>query len=177
MNARLEAQVLVAPRAEPAAAARAAQPGDADPFAHGEPGGARSERGRRADDLVAGHDVAAVRRQVALGEVQVGAAHAAGGDPHAHLAGPGLGTGRSTHRNGCELMRPGCATAHACIIRTGATSLGAGGPAASPAARYAPEVTRRRPSPLTVGTRDGPRSPAPDRRRRTARGPATSRGL
>ena len=63
-EARVEAQVLVAPAAEAAAPAGVAQPGDADPLAD------REARARPApsasttpDDLVAGHDVAAVRRR------------------------------------------------------------------------------------------------------------------
>ena len=51
----------------------------------------RYRRGRRAggvddaDDLVAGHDVGAVGGQIALGEMEVGAADAADRDPHPDL--------------------------------------------------------------------------------------------
>ena len=77
----------------------------------------RSRRRRRAasavaldyfaDDLVARNHALAQRRQLALDDVQIGAAHAA--SPHAeqHLAGPGVGTGISRISSGREAMLAG----------------------------------------------------------------------
>ncbi|GAB3270574.1 hypothetical protein GCM10027449_05580 [Sinomonas notoginsengisoli] len=42
---------------------------------------------------MAGDDAVPARREVALGEVQIGAAHAADQDPHEHLARAGHGIG------------------------------------------------------------------------------------
>jgi hypothetical protein len=83
------AQVLVAAPAVGAGAAGEAQPGDPHALADREPRAARAERLDGAHHLVAGHERQPARRQVALDDVQIGAAHAAGRDPHAHLAGAG----------------------------------------------------------------------------------------
>ena len=103
---RVFAEVLAPAAAEAAGAVRAVQPGDADAFAEGDLGlrrrvcasGCGRSRWRHgaegfhdADDLVAGHDGALVRRQVALGHVQVGAADAAGAHADQQLAGAGHG--------------------------------------------------------------------------------------
>ena len=108
---RVVAQVLVPALAEPAALVGLVQPRHADPVAHGERRrllvaagvdavGTRPEGGHLADDLVAGHHGRAVRRQLALQDVQVGAAHATGQHPQQHLAGSRLG-----HRQFDELER------------------------------------------------------------------------
>ena len=55
-----------------------------------EPGRTRPERVDHADHLVAGRHLRSLRRQVALGQVQVGTADAAGAHAHPDLAGPRL---------------------------------------------------------------------------------------
>jgi hypothetical protein len=80
------AQVLVAPAAVRAGAVGAAEPRHTDPVADGKPGRAGAERVHPAHDLVARRGGRTVRRQVTLGEVQVGAAHPATADPHSDLA-------------------------------------------------------------------------------------------
>ena len=84
----MRAEVLVAATAVAAGLVGAGQPGDADPIADPEPVGAGSAGVHVADDLVAGGDLRAARRQVALGEMQVGAAHPAAGDADPDLSGP-----------------------------------------------------------------------------------------
>ncbi len=66
-----------------------------------------------ADDLVPGDDTGRVRREVALGEVQVGAADAAHGDPDEDLARAGSGSARSPNRSGPPSIGPTCSTHHA----------------------------------------------------------------
>ena len=63
-----------------------------------------------------GHDARPVRRQVALGHVQVGAAHPAGRDPDPELARPGFGhaAGRR-RRSGRSAIGPGRSTTQARI--------------------------------------------------------------
>ena len=70
-----------------------AQPGDADALAEREARRTGAEGVDHADDLVAGHDAAAARREVALGEVEVGATDAADGHAHADLARARFGNG------------------------------------------------------------------------------------
>ena len=99
---RVLAEVLLPAPAEPAGLVGLVQPRHADAVAHGERRrarlaarrdvlGAGSERHDLADDLVAGDDGRAVRRQLALQDVQVGAAHAAGQHPQEDLARTRLG--------------------------------------------------------------------------------------
>ena len=104
-EARREAQVLVAARAEAAGAARAVQPRDPDP---------RADPGRRdtrpqaldpPDDLVAGRHAVAPRREIPLHDVQVGAADAAHLDPDLHFAGTGLGRRQLDERQRSGLDR------------------------------------------------------------------------
>ena len=105
---RVQAQVLRATPAEPAPAVGAAR---ARPLRPGPRRANRAapgpERLDRADDLVAGGDVRPARRQVALGQVEVGAADAAAADPYPQLAGP-----RLRHRPVDQLQRT-------CLDRTG----------------------------------------------------------
>ena len=75
-----QAEVFLAAQAEPAGATGAAQPGHAHPFADAEPGGPRSLPDHLTHYLVARDDPGVPRREVALGQVQVRAAHTA--DPH-----------------------------------------------------------------------------------------------
>ena len=88
-----QAEVLPALDTEPAGPVGPAQPGDAHARSHLESGGARPQGVDGSDDLVPGDRVGAVRWEVALGEVQVGTAHAAVRDPDPKLARPG-------HRHG-----------------------------------------------------------------------------
>ena len=99
---RVLAEVLLPAPTEPAGLVGLVQPGDADAVACGERRRARlaarrddlcagTERHDLADDLVAGNDGRAVRRQLALQDVQVGAADAAGQHPQEHLARTRLG--------------------------------------------------------------------------------------
>ena len=97
-EARLEAEVLVAARAEAARAAGAVQPGDPDAIAGAPRRDARPAARDAADHLMTGHDLRALRRELALDDVQVGAADAAHLDAHQHLAGPRLGHGAFDER-------------------------------------------------------------------------------
>ncbi len=103
---RVDAEVLVAAPAEPAPAARVAQPGDADPLADVEPRRSRPASLDGADDLVAGHDPWPVRREVALGEVQVGAADAARETRTRISPRPGCGSARAPNRSGPPAIGP-----------------------------------------------------------------------
>ena len=83
------AQVLGVAAAERAGVIGPAEPGGARAIAGPEACRVAVAHGRDlAHDLVAGGDAGAVRRQVALGHVQVGAADAAGQDPEQQLSGP-----------------------------------------------------------------------------------------
>ena len=123
---RVLAEVLAAAAAEAAGLVGLVQPRHADAVARGERRrarlaarrdelGARAERHDLADDLVAGHDGRAVRRQLALQDVQVGAAHAAGQHPQQHLArARARAPGSSTSRSGASAAGAGAAS---CIAR------------------------------------------------------------
>ena len=92
-EARVVAEVL-APR--PAVAARAAgpaQPRHADPLARREARRRPGRRRDRADDLVAQHQRQLRLGQLAVDDVQVGAADAAGAHLERDLPGPGLRLG------------------------------------------------------------------------------------
>ena len=97
----VEAQVLVTSEAEPAGATGPPQPRDADALARCEPRRARAEPVDDAHDLVTGDHLRPMRWQVALGEMQVGAAHAA--DRHAD---PQLTRGRFRSGPLDERQRP-----------------------------------------------------------------------
>src|SRR5712692_4924747 len=84
------AQVLPAGLAVAADAVALVQPGHAGAVALFEPGRARSDLVYDADDLVAGHDGALAPRQVAVDDVKIGMAHAAGRHPQPDLARAGL---------------------------------------------------------------------------------------
>src|SRR5205807_224125 len=88
---RVDAQVLRPPQAVAADAAGVPQPGDTDAGAHREAGGARAQGLDVAHDLVPGDDGGTLGEQVALGQVQVGAAHPAGGHTDPDLARSRLG--------------------------------------------------------------------------------------
>ena len=90
-EARVVAEILLAGMAEAAAAAGAAEPGNADPLADGEAMGAVAHPRHLADDLVPRDHRMAAHRQLAVDEVEVGAADAAGEHPQEQLGRPGLG--------------------------------------------------------------------------------------
>ena len=92
-EARRVAQVLAAGAAVGAGAAGVAEPGDADAPADGERGGAGAAGQHLAHDLVAGDQGQLGMRQLAVDDVQVGAADRAGLDPHQDLARAGDGVG------------------------------------------------------------------------------------
>src|SRR5580693_3513471 len=83
---RADAQVLGAAAAPGAGPVRAAQPRHAHPGADREPASARTQRVDPADDLMADSYLRALRREIALGQVQVGPADSAAADPDADLA-------------------------------------------------------------------------------------------
>ncbi len=92
---RLDAQVLSARSTEATRAARVAKPGDADAVAFAEAGAVlrrlRTQPFHRANDLVAGHDRQPGLGQLAVDQVQVGPADAAGANAHDQIAWAGLG--------------------------------------------------------------------------------------
>src|SRR5918994_2116209 len=85
-EARIGTQVLAPAPAPAAAAAGVAQPGDAGPMPRSEAAAPGADGIDGADDLVARHGRRAVRGEVALGQVEVGPAYAAGRYPHPDLA-------------------------------------------------------------------------------------------
>ena len=87
-EAGVRAQVLLARPAVAASAAGPAEPGHADPLARArEPRRPRPRADDVADDLVAGNDRQLRLRQLAVDDVQVGAADGARGDLDQHLPG------------------------------------------------------------------------------------------
>ena len=85
-EARLRAEILVAATAEAAVAARPAEPRHADPVALAQGVDVGSRALHRGDDLVPEDERELRRRQLAVDDVQVGAADAARPDPQQHLA-------------------------------------------------------------------------------------------
>ena len=86
VKADFGAQVFLAGQAEPAVSARAAQPRQPGPVTGTKTRHARAHLIHHADDLVARHQRQPRQRQVALDDVQVGVADAAGMDAQTHLA-------------------------------------------------------------------------------------------
>ncbi len=89
-ESRRQAEVLRAAAAECARAVGPGQPGHADPVTDGEPVGALAKGVDPADDLMPGRSAGPVRREVALGQVQVRPADPAAADPDPHFAGAWL---------------------------------------------------------------------------------------
>jgi molybdopterin-guanine dinucleotide biosynthesis protein A len=89
-KARVRAEVLVSANAEPASAARLAEPCDADAVADRKALGAGPEGFYDADDLMSGNDALPMYRQVALGDVEVRPAHGTRARADAHLSVAGL---------------------------------------------------------------------------------------
>ena len=75
------AEVLEPTRAKPARLVGPAQPGHADALALAEPGGSRARPLDSAHDLVADHKRQLGICELAINDVEVGAAHGTGGDP------------------------------------------------------------------------------------------------
>ncbi len=100
------AEVLVAAPAEAAGAVGGAEPGDAHPVTDGVAVHVRPGGGDHADHLVPRGDVRPVHGQVALGDVQVGAADPAGADVHQEFAGARGGHGFLHVSQGLSLHRP-----------------------------------------------------------------------
>jgi hypothetical protein len=90
-EARAHAEVLGPPHAEPAGHVGGAEPRHADAVLQAEAARAGTERVDPADHLMARHDRRMLRRQVALGKVQVGAADSADRHADTHLSRPRLG--------------------------------------------------------------------------------------
>ena len=88
-----EAEVLSPRGAEAADPAGVRQPGHPDAVTLPPAGAPGTELVDHTDDLVPWRDPRPAWDQVALGEVEVRPAHAAGPDAHPHLAGPRLGNG------------------------------------------------------------------------------------
>ena len=86
-----DAEVLACARAEPAHSAGVGEPRDADAITLGEAARARTEAVDDPDDFVAGRDAGTARREVALGEVQVGATDPAGEHSYSDLQPSGSG--------------------------------------------------------------------------------------
>lgn len=93
---RLRAQILALRSAEIAEPPRSSQPGDSDPLAWCTGLNASADLFNPTDDLMAGHDWDLGRWQIAVDDVQVRAADAAGQHAHQHLPGPGTGISSST---------------------------------------------------------------------------------
>ena len=93
---RRVAQILAPAGAIAAMAAGVAEPGRADPRANSERH-AGADRLDPADDLVPRHDRQLGVRQLAVDDMQIGAADAAGLDPQSDFARPRLGLGPLLH--------------------------------------------------------------------------------
>ena len=88
-EARRVAEIFASGDAVSALAARPREPRNADALADAEPRDVRAQRGDGAHDFMARDDGGARVRQLAVHDVQVGAADAARVDAHQHLAGAG----------------------------------------------------------------------------------------
>ena len=82
------------PAAEGAGAVDATEPGDSDAIADADRVNARAEFFDARDDLVAGRNRFAQGLEFARGDVEIGAADAAGFNFEQNLAGAGLGDGQ-----------------------------------------------------------------------------------
>jgi hypothetical protein len=89
---RVQTQVLLTSAAEIARAVRRSQPRNANAITDPEPAHSGTEGLDPAHDLVPRNHACSARWQVALGEVQVGAAYAATGNSEAKLSGSGFRT-------------------------------------------------------------------------------------
>src|SRR5258708_19586073 len=87
---RARAEVLQPAAAVPARAVRAREPGSSHPVPGAEPDDPRPYRDDLPHDLMTGRDVRRLGLEVALGQVQVGTAHAPTHNPAQHLPPPAL---------------------------------------------------------------------------------------
>ena len=85
---RCGTEVLSPVEAEPTGSTGVAQPGNSHPFSQAEPGTARTEGVDHPHHLMAGNHQPMSRGQIALGKVQIGAAHPARPNVHPDLHGP-----------------------------------------------------------------------------------------
>src|ERR1039458_1302235 len=92
MTIRIEPEVLAPGRTHLAASARPAEPGHAHPVAHLQPR-VRTGRRHRAHHLVPEHDRERAAVELAIHDVEVGAADGAGRDAQHHLVAPRFGHG------------------------------------------------------------------------------------
>ena len=106
-EAGIGAQVLPAAGAEPAGATGAAQPGHPHAGTGRDPARAGAVADHRSHHLVARHRAGPVGDQVALGQVQVGAAHPAGVHPDQDLTRPRLRIGPLAEHQRPRGHRPG----------------------------------------------------------------------
>src|SRR6266536_6018836 len=90
---RVRAEVFAVPGAEAAVTAGRAEPGDPDAVTDPESLGAGTERIHRAHDLMPRDQGQAPLTELALDDMQVGAARAAGSHPHPHFSRSRLGHG------------------------------------------------------------------------------------
>jgi hypothetical protein len=67
------------------------EPGHTDPIAHAQARASGSETIDIPDHLVSRDDAGVLRREISFGEVKIGAADPAHGDPQANLSGAGRG--------------------------------------------------------------------------------------
>jgi hypothetical protein len=88
-KARTVTEIFLAASAIGTFAAGVAQPGNADPLANFQGCDPSTECIHPTDHLMAGHDRIGDVRQFSIDDMQIGPAHAAGGDIDAHIAGPG----------------------------------------------------------------------------------------
>src|SRR5207253_2271838 len=106
---RALAEVLAAGPAIAAGAVRPPEPRDADAIALGEARRALPALDHAADHLVAGHERELRAVELAVDDVQIRPADAAGVDPHEHLAraGGGIGELRRAERRAGSLEHHG----------------------------------------------------------------------
>ena len=88
-EARTVAQILLAAPAIRTFAAGVAEPGNTDPFADRQVHDTGAKRIHPAHHFMTGNDRIGDVGQFTVDDMQVGAAHAAGADPDAHVARPG----------------------------------------------------------------------------------------
>ena len=122
-------------------AAAAAEPRHADALAHVRRGDAGAQRLDGGHDLVAGHQRQARQRQLAVDDVQVGAAHRAGTHAQQHLAGARRGRVARHHRQ--RRARTACKVIASKTVSGGWAPLGIVAAARGPLLQAG--VKRRRP--------------------------------
>ena len=113
----MRAEVLVAAAAVPAGLVGAGEPGNADPIPDSEAVGARSAGVYFADHLVPGSDLRTAGRQIAFGQMQIGAAHPTTRNAHSDLSGARVsGVPVQSCVSGCSSIGAHCSTTQACTV-------------------------------------------------------------